>query len=112
MAAAALVCGLLGAGCSTPLYTSDQGVTDLQTKAHLTHAQAQCVIDAIREHFATAIKAKQAANKLTPLPADRLKLEVDNALATIRSPTVGERTAARNAVFKCAPQALEPNPAP
>ncbi len=97
-----LACG----ACSTPLYTRDQAVTDLQRQANLTHTQATCVVSGIRTYYEGLIEAKQKAHNLSALPADRLKLEVDNALAAINEPTAAERAAARQVIARCAPAAL------
>ena len=97
---------VLGA-CSTPVYTTDTAVHDLERQSHLTHAQAECIVGAIRKHFETAIEAAQKTNKLTALPADQLKLEVDGALAAIRAPSRTETDVARRAVAGCAPGSLQ-----
>src|SRR4029078_3524221 len=78
---AIVVLALLGAACSTPVYTSDKAVSDLERQSSLTHRQAQCVVTAIRSYFKQQIVATQKANKGRPLPADRLKLEGDGARA-------------------------------
>jgi hypothetical protein len=96
----------LGA-CSTPVYTTDTAVSDLEHQSHLTHTQAECIVTAIRKHFETAIEASQKANKLTALPADQLKLEIDGALAAIRAPSQTETDVARRAIAGCAPGALQ-----
>jgi hypothetical protein len=98
---------LLAGACSTPVYSTDRAVRDLEQKASLTRTQATCIVSAIRRYFATQIKATQAANDGTPLPADRLKLEVDGALAGLHKPSAPQDLAARRAVAKCAPGALE-----
>jgi hypothetical protein len=92
--------------CSTPVYTTDTAVRDLERQSQLTHTQAVCIVTAIRKHFETEIKAGQKANKLTALPADQLKLEVDGALAAIRAPSHTETEVARGAIAGCAPGAL------
>ena len=92
--------------CSTPVYTSDAAVRDLENRSQLTHREAVCIVGAIRKHFETEINAKQKANNLSALPADRLKLEVDSALAAIRAPSGSEQQVARLAVAGCAPHAL------
>jgi len=97
---------VLGA-CSTPVYTTDTAVHDLERQSHLTHTQAECIVGAIRKHFETAIEAAQKTNKLTALPADQLKLEVDGALAAIRAPSRTETDVARRAVAGCAPGSLQ-----
>ena len=79
---------------------------DLVAQSNLTLAQAECIVTAIQNHFKVLIKARQKANNGSPLPADRLKLEVDSALAAISEPTASDRTAARAAIEKCAPNAL------
>jgi hypothetical protein len=107
LAVAVLVLALLGAACSTPVYTSDKAVSDLQHQSSLTHRQAQCVVSAIRSYFKKQIVATQKANKGSPLPADRLKLEVDGALAGLHSPTADQQLAARRAIAQCAPGALD-----
>ena len=93
--------------CSTPVYTTDTAVHDLERQSHLTHTQAECIVRAIRKHFETAIEATQKTNKLTALPADQLKLEVDGALAAIRAPSRTETDVARRAIADCAPGALQ-----
>lgn len=98
---------LFAAACSTPVYTSDQAVRDLERKSSLTHTQADCVVSAIRRYFSDQIKATQKANKGSQLPADRLKLEIDGALAGLHAPTGAQQLAAREAVVKCAPGALK-----
>ena len=97
---------MLAGACSTPVYTSGAAVRDLERKSGLTATQAQCIVDAIRHHFETEIEAKQKANKLSALPADQLKLEVDGALAALRKPTGSEQDVARVAIAHCAPAAL------
>jgi hypothetical protein len=92
--------------CSTPVYTSASAVRDLERQSNLTSTQAQCIVTAIRRHFEVEIEAKQKANKLSALPADRLKLEVDGALAALRTPTGTEQGVARVAIDRCAPGAL------
>jgi type IV pilus biogenesis protein CpaD/CtpE len=105
--AVVVVAGALAAGaCSTPGYTGDAAVRDLERQSHLTRAQAECIVKTIRGHFETEIEAKQRANNLTALPADRLKLEVDSALAALRVPTGAEQELARTAIAACAPAAL------
>ena len=96
----------LGA-CSTPVYTTDTAVRDLERQSHLNPTQAECIVTAIRKHFETAIEATQKVNKLTALPADQLKLEVDGALAAIRAPSRTETDVARRAVAGCAPGTLQ-----
>jgi hypothetical protein len=107
LAIAILSVALLAGACSTRVYTSDRAVGDLEQKSHLTHAQAECVVKAIRTYFQTQIVATQKANKGSPLPADRLKLEVDGALAGLHLPTAPQELAARRAIAKCAPDALD-----
>ena len=92
--------------CSTRPYTSGKAVRDLEEQSQLTHTQAKCVVTSIRKHFEVRIKARQKALKGSPLPADRLRLEVDSALATIRKPKGPEEEAARLAIARCAPNAL------
>jgi hypothetical protein len=92
--------------CSSRVYTSDKAVRDLERQSHLSHAQAECIVTAIRRHFEVVITASQKANKGSPLPADRLRLEVNNALAAIRAPTGSEQAVARAAIARCAPDAL------
>jgi hypothetical protein len=106
LAVVLLVFAVIVSACSTSPYTSDEAVRDLEAQSQLTHAQATCVVTAIRKHFEVLIKARQKAINGSPLPADRLRLEVDSALATIRGPRVSEQEAARAAVAKCAPGAL------
>ncbi len=103
MLAAVVVVG----ACSTPVYTTDSAVRDLERQSQLTHTQAECIVSVIRKHFETAIEATQKANKLTKLPADQLKLEVDGALAAIRAPSGTETDLARRAVAGCAPGDLQ-----
>jgi hypothetical protein len=103
---AVLGLAVVAGACSTPVYTSASAVRDLERQSHLTPKQAQCIVKAIRGHFETEIEAKQKANKLSPLPADRLKLEVDGALAALRAPTGAEDDVARVAIARCAPDAL------
>jgi hypothetical protein len=107
LAVAILAVAFLVGACSTPVYTTAKAVRDLELRSELTHAQATCIVTAIRQHFANVIKASQRANKGSPLPADRLKLEVDGALASLRAPTGSEELAARNAISRCAPGALD-----
>jgi hypothetical protein len=92
--------------CSTPVYTTDTATRDLERQSQLTPTQAVCIVTAVRKHFEAEIKAGQKANKLTALPADRLKLEVDGALAAIRAPSATETDVARRAIAGCAPAAL------
>jgi hypothetical protein len=92
--------------CSTPVYTTDTAVRDLERQSQITHTQAVCIVTAIRTHFETEIEAGQKANHLTKLPADQLKLEVDGALAAIRAPSSTETDVARRAIASCAPAAL------
>lgn len=107
LASIVLVCIAFGAGaCSTPVYTGDRAVRDLERQANLTHTQATCIVKAIRAHFESEIKAAQKANKGSPLPADQLKLEVDGALAALHEPSGGEQLATRQAIVRCAPGAL------
>jgi hypothetical protein len=106
LAVAALAIVVVAGACSTPVYTTDTAVRDLERQSNLTHTQAECIVTAIRAHFDVEIKATQKANKLTALPADQLKLEVDGALAAIRAPSGTETDAARLAVARCAPGAL------
>jgi hypothetical protein len=106
LAVAILGVALVAGACSTPVYTSDRAVRDLERQSQLTHTQASCIVTAIRRHFEIEIKAKQRVNKLSALPADRLKLEVDGALATLSAPSGLEELAARTAISKCAPGAL------
>jgi hypothetical protein len=101
-----MVIALCATACSTKPYKSDKAVRDLVAKAHLTVAQSECIVTAIQNHFKALIKAQQKANNGSPLPADRLKLEVDSALASISQPTASDTAAARRAVAKCAPDAL------
>jgi hypothetical protein len=107
LAVAIVAVALIAGACSTPVYTSDTAVHDLETRSGLTHTQAECIVNAIRKHFETEIVAKQKANHLTKLPADRLKLEIDGALAALRSPTGAEQLAARRAISTCAPGDLQ-----
>jgi hypothetical protein len=106
LAVAILGLAVFAGACSTSVYTSDQAVRDLERQAHLTHAQAGCIVTAIRRHFEVVIKASQKANQGSPLPADRLRLEVDSALAAIRDPSSSEQAVARAAIARCAPNAL------
>ena len=107
LSAAVLLGIVLGAGaCSTPVYTTDRAVRDLEHQANLTHTQATCIVDAIRAHFVAETKAAQKANKGSALPADQLKLEVDGALATLQEPSRSEQLATRQAIVRCAPGAL------
>jgi hypothetical protein len=94
------------AGCSNSPYTSAEAVRDLEQQAGLTHTQAECVVNSIRVHYKTRIKAKQKAIGGSPLPSDRLRLEVDNALGSIRAPNLAEQLAARRGIAKCAPDVL------
>ena len=106
--AVVIVAVVLGAAaCSTPVYTSDTAVRDLERRANLTPTQAECIVSAIRKHFETEVVAQQKANHLTKLPADRLKLEIDGALASLREPTGAETLAARRAISTCAPGDLQ-----
>ena len=89
--------------CSTRPYTSDKAVRELEEQTDLTPTQAECVVASIRKHFEVRIKARQKELNGSPLPADRLRLEVNSALATIRAPRVSEQEAARVAIAKCAP---------
>ena len=98
---------LFAGACSTPVYTSDQAVRDLERKSSLTHTQASCIVSAIRGYFSDQIKATQKANKGSQLPADRLKLEIDGALAGLHAPTGAQELATRQAIAKCAPAALK-----
>jgi hypothetical protein len=97
---------MLGA-CSTPVYTTDTAVRDLERQSSLTHTQATCIVSSIRRFFAQQITATQKANKLSKLPADRLKLEIDGALASAHEPSAPQSLAARRAIAKCAPGALD-----
>ena len=106
VAVVVLVGALCVGACSTKPYTGDKAVRDLVRKSNLTVAQAECIVTSIQNQFKVRIVAKQKANNGSPLPADRLKLEVDSALAAISQPTVGEQAAARVAIAKCAPAAL------
>jgi hypothetical protein len=106
VAAAIVGVALVTGACSTPVYTSDAAVRDLERQSHLTHTQATCIVTAIRRHFSDEINSKQRANNLSALPADRLKLEIDDALATLREPNGPDELAARNAISRCAPGAL------
>lgn len=101
-----LVLAVIVSACSTRPYSSDKAVRDLEEQSQLTHTQAKCVVTSIRKHFEVAIKARQKKIKGSPLPADRLRLEVDSALATIRGPRASEQAAARAAIQKCAPNEL------
>ncbi len=92
--------------CSTSPYTTAKAIGDLQEESELTRAQAKCVVTAIRKHFAGLITARQKEINGSPLPADRLRLEVNSALATIREPRASEQNAARRAIAECAPSAL------
>ena len=94
------------AACSTPVYTSDRAIRDLERQSHLTTTQAGCIVTAIRRHFETEIEHTQKANHGSRLLPDRLKLEVDGALAALRAPSGSENLAARTAIAKCAPAAL------
>jgi hypothetical protein len=105
-AVAVLAAVVVVGACSTPVYTTDTAVRDLERQAHLTQTQAECIVSAIRKHFETEIEATQKANKLTALPADQLKLEIDGALAAIRAPSGTETDVARRAIASCAPGAL------
>ena len=107
LAVAILSVAVLAGACSTRVYTSDRAVRDLEQKSNLTHTQAECVVKAIRTYFEQQIVATQKANKGSPLPADRLKLEVDGALAGLHLPTAPQQLAARRAIAKCAPSALD-----
>jgi hypothetical protein len=105
---AAVVVGvaLVAGACSTPAYTSGRAVSDLETKANLTHSQATCIVDAIRKHFEEEIKAAQKANHGSAIPADDLKLQVDGALAALKEPAGSDEDATRTAILRCAPGAL------
>ena len=81
-------------------------VRDLERQSNLTPTQAGCVVTAIRRHFETEIAQTQKANHGSRLLPDRLKLEVDGALAALRAPSGSENLAARTAIAKCAPAAL------
>ena len=107
VAAAIVGVALVTGACSTPVYTSDAAVRDLERQSHLTHTQATCIVSAIRGYFSDEIKSKQRANKLSALPADRLKLEIDDALATLREPNGPDELATKNAISRCAPAALK-----
>jgi hypothetical protein len=96
---------LLGA-CSSHPYTSAKAVRDLEQQAGLTHTQAECVVKAIRVHFKTLIIARQKAIGGSALPSDRLRLEVDNALGSIKAPKLADQLATRRGIAKCAPNAL------
>ena len=98
---------LLAGACSTPVYTRDQAVRDLQQESSLTRRQAECVVTAIGRYFERQIVATQKANKGSPLPADRLKLEVDGALAGLHEPTAAQQLAARRAITQCAAGSLD-----
>jgi hypothetical protein len=106
VAVVVVVIALCATACSTKPYKSDKAVRDLVARAHLTVAQSECIVTAIQNHFKALIKAQQKANNGSPLPADRLKLEVDSALASISQPTASDTAAARRAIAKCAPDAL------
>jgi hypothetical protein len=98
---------LLAGACSTRVYSSDRAVRDLERMSSLTHTQATCIVTQIRLYFSRQIKATQKANKGSPLPADRLKLEIDGALAGLHTPSGPQVLAARRAIAKCAPAKLE-----
>jgi hypothetical protein len=106
VAGAVLAAVVVAGGCSTPVYTSATAVSDLERQSHLTAVQANCIVTAIRRHFALEIEALQRANKLSVLPADQLKLQVDGALAALSAPTGSDQNFARNAIAGCAPGAL------
>lgn len=89
------------------MYTSDKAVRDLQQQSSLTRRQADCLVTAIRGYFKRQIVATQKANKGSPLPADRLKLEVDGALAGLHEPTAAQQLATRRAIARCAPGSLD-----
>ncbi|HEX4492850.1 MAG TPA: hypothetical protein VH914_16710 [Acidimicrobiia bacterium] len=101
-----VVLALAASACSTPVYTSGRAVSDLETKADLTHTQATCIVAAIRKHFEVEIKAAQKANNGSAIPADDLKLQIDGALAALKEPTGTDRAATRTAILRCAPNAL------
>ena len=103
---AVLAAVLVAGACSTPVYTTDTAERDLERQAQLTPAQAACIVTAIRTHFEAEIEQSQTANKLSVLPADQLKLEVDGALAAIRAPSGTETDVARRAIAHCAPGSL------
>lgn len=104
--AAILSVAVLAGGCSTHVYTSAKAVRDLERQSHLTHTQADCIVTAIRKHFEAVITAAQKANKGSKLPADRLRLEVDGALASLREPNGSDHAATRAAIQRCAPASL------
>jgi hypothetical protein len=106
VAVVVMVIALCATACSTKPYKSDKAVRDLVAQAHLTVGQSECIVTAIQNHFKALIKAQQRANNGSPLPADRLKLEVDSALASISQPSASDTAAARRAIAKCAPDAL------
>ena len=95
----------LGA-CSSHPYTSERAVRDLEEQSGLTRTQAECVVKAIRLHFKTLIAARQKALGGSALPSDRLRLEVDNALGSIKPPKLADELATRRGIAKCAPNAL------
>jgi hypothetical protein len=103
---AVIAVAVVAGACSTPVYTSDMAVRDLERQSGLTHLQAECIVTAIRRHFDAEIEQSQRANRLSALPADQLKLEVDGALAAIRAPTGAEQGVARKAIAGCAPGML------
>jgi hypothetical protein len=107
LAAAILGVALVAGACSTPVYTTDQAVHDLEHESSLTHTQATCIVSAIRQHFETEVKTEQKANHGSALPADQLKLEIDGALATLQNPSGAEQLATREAIVRCAPGALK-----
>jgi hypothetical protein len=106
LAVVVVMIAFCASACSTKPYESDTAVRDLVAQSHLTLAQSECIVTKIQDHFKVLIKARQKANNGSPLPADRLKLEVDSALAAIKQPTAADRAAARAAIAKCAPDAL------
>jgi hypothetical protein len=55
LAVAILGVALVAGACSTPVYTSDRAVRDLERQSQLTHTQASCIVTAIRRHFETEI---------------------------------------------------------
>jgi hypothetical protein len=106
VAVVVVMIALCATACSTKPYKSDKAVRDLVAQGHLTVAQSECIVTAIQNHFKALIRARQKANNGSPLPADRLKLEVDSALASISQPSASDTAAARRAIAKCAPDAL------
>jgi hypothetical protein len=105
-AVAILGVALIAGACSTHVYTSERAVRDLQRQSQLTHRQAECIVTAIRKHFEGVITAAQKANKGSKLPADRLELEVDGALASIKEPSGNDHAVTRAAIQRCAPGTL------